>query len=117
MAIKGEKRRLGFWGERRAVKFLKKNGYVILARNYRCPFGEVDIIAQKEGVIAFCEVKTRTGVAYGMPNEAVDRQRKTRYVNCARYYFTNKKTEYTVRFDVIEILKGEINHIECAFWA
>ena len=48
MAIKGEKRRLGFLGESRAVKFLKKNGYKITERNFRCPFGEVDIIAEKD---------------------------------------------------------------------
>ena len=49
MAINGEKRRLGFWGESRAVKFLEKSGYTVLHRNFKCPFGEIDIIAQKDG--------------------------------------------------------------------
>lgn len=117
MAIKGEKRRLGFWGEHSAVKFLKRNGYKILERNYRCPFGEVDIIAARDEVIAFCEVKTRSDRTFGMPNEAVRRDRQKRYINAARYYFNGRTIDCTVRFDIIEILDGRINHIESAFTA
>lgn len=115
MAIKGEKRRVGFGGESKAARYLKRNGYKILKRNYRCPFGEVDIIAEKDGVLAFIEVKTRNSDAFGLPNEAVDRQRKMRYYNCVRYYFTGREIDCIVRFDIIEIFKGEINHIISAF--
>ena len=117
MAVNGEKRRLGFWGESKAVRYLKKKGYKILERNYRCPFGEIDIIAEKDDVVVFCEVKTRTSVNYGLPNQAVDRERKRRYVNSAKFYFMKKEKTCTVRFDVIEILNGKINHIENAFQA
>lgn len=120
MAIKGEKRRLGFWGERRACKYLKKQGYKIIERNYKCPFGEVDIIAQKDDVTAFIEVKTRTSDYFGAPNEAVDNRRKDRYKNVVRYYYAHRQTDCTVRFDIIEVMKEDkavtLNHIENAFY-
>lgn len=115
MAINGENRRLGFWGERKAAHCLKNNGYKILERNFRCPFGEVDIIAQKGDTVAFIEVKTRRSVAYGAPNEAVGRDRMNRYKNCARFYYANREFDRTVRFDIIEVTKEGVNHIENAF--
>ena len=117
MAVKGEKRRLGFFGERRAVKFLVKNGYKIVERNFRCPFGEVDIIASTGDILAFIEVKTRSGEAFGRPNEAVRRDRQRRYMNSARYYFSGREIDCVVRFDIIEVLNGRVNHIENAFTA
>ena len=116
MAVKGEKRRLGFRGESRAVKYLKSGGYKILHRNFRCPFGEVDIIAQKDDVTAFIEVKTRSNDNYGAPNEAVDNKRKQRYKNCVRFYFANREIDCTVRFDIIEGTTAGRNHIENAFY-
>lgn len=116
MAINGEKRRLGFFGENKAAKYLKRNGYKILERNFRCSFGEVDIIAKKGDVTAFIEVKTRTSDDYGAPNEAVDGRRRQRYKNCVRYYFANREIDCTVRFDIIEVTKAGINHIENAFY-
>ena len=116
MAVKGEKRKLGFRGERRAAAFLKKAGYKIIKRNFRCPFGEVDIIAQTDGVVAFIEVKTRSDDSFGAPNQAVDGRRQGRYVNCARYYFSRRQIDCTVRFDVIEVTGEGVNHIENAFY-
>ena len=115
MAIKGEKRRLGFWGESRAVKFLKKSGYTVLHRNFKCPFGEVDIIAQKDDTLCFIEAKTRSSDYFGEPNQAVNRTRQSRYINSARYYFTDREIDCTVRFDIIEVTKEGVNHIENAF--
>ncbi|MDE7379935.1 MAG: YraN family protein [Clostridia bacterium] len=116
MAVKGEKRKLGFWGERKAASFLKKAGYKIIERNYRCPFGEVDIIAEKEDTVAFIEVKTRSSDYFGAPNEAVDNKRKQRYRNCVNFYFAHRQIDFTVRFDIIEVTKEGINHIENAFY-
>ncbi|MDE6557665.1 MAG: YraN family protein [Clostridia bacterium] len=116
MAINGEKRQLGFLGETKAAAYLKKLGYEILKRNFRCPFGEVDIIAQKGDVTAFIEVKTRSNNNYGAPNEAVDNKRKQRYKNCVRFYYAHREIDCTVRFDVIEVTKDGINHIENAFY-
>lgn len=116
MAIRGEKRRLGFSGERRAAARLKRDGYKIVKRNYRCPFGEVDIIAAKEDVLAFIEVKTRSDDYFGQPNEAVGKDRQKRYKNCARFYFSGREIDCTVRFDIIEVTEEGINHIENAFF-
>ncbi len=116
MAINGENRRLGFRGEAAAAKYLKSNGYKIIKRNYKGPFCEVDIIAQKGDVLAFIEVKTRRNFNYGEPNEAVRADRQARYKNGARYYFANREINCTVRFDIIEVMPRGINHIENAFY-
>ena len=118
MAIKGERRKLGFWGESKAARFLKKNGYKILSRNFKCKAGEIDIIAQKGDAIAFVEVKTRTSDAFGEPCEAVDLTRQRRYCNAAEQYIRLNGIgleTYVLRFDIIEIKKGVLNHIENAF--
>lgn len=115
MAINGIKRRLGFFGESRAAKYLRAQGYAIVARNYRCPFGEVDIIAEKGDVIAFTEVKTRTSDEFGTPSEAVDKRRMKRYIDSANFYFSGREMDKIVRFDIIEVTKEGINHIENAF--
>ncbi len=123
MAIKDTKKdtlhnkRLGAAGENKARKFLKRAGYKIIEKNYKCPFGEVDIIAQKGDVLAFVEVKTRLSYIYGSPSQAVTRERKRRYVNAARYYFTGRQIDCVVRFDIIEVFRGQINHIENAFYS
>ena len=114
--IKGEKRKLGARGESKACKYLKRNGYKIIARNYRNPFGEIDIIASKDGVTAFIEVKTRQTDAYGTPSQAVDAARKRRYISGANYFYKDTRLDCTVRFDIIEVYRGEINHIENAFY-
>ena len=107
---------LGERGEKAAREYLKKNGWEILEKNYKNPFGEIDIIAKKDDVIAFIEVKTRLSDKYGTPSEAVGKQRKLRYIRGANYYFAGKDIDFTVRFDIIEIENGRINHIENAFY-
>ena len=120
MAVGSERdkqnKRLGKHGEEQAAKYLKLSGYTILERNFKNPFGEVDIIACKDGTVAFIEVKTRRGENYGSPSEAVDRKRMSKYIQAANYYFYGKQIDATVRFDIIEILHGEINHIDNAFY-
>ena len=117
MAIDGRhNKRLGLAGENKACAYLKKQGYKILERNYKNPFGEIDIIAKKDEVVAFVEVKTRLTDDYGAPSEAVDFKRKQRYIAGAKYYFAGKEPFVTIRFDVIEIFKGQINHIPNAFY-
>ena len=78
MDIKGVKRfnrKKGMRGERLAAKYLKRCGYKIVERNFKCPFGEVDIIARQGDVLAFVEVKARSSEDYGTPSQAVNRQR------------------------------------------
>lgn len=119
MAVKvgdgGYKKRLGARGERHAARYLKRQGYKILERNYKNPFGEVDIIARKGDVLAFIEVKTRTTDAYGSPSEAVNEARRRRYILAANHFALGKEIDLVIRFDVIEEYRGEINHIENAF--
>src|SRR5947209_7314149 len=63
--------RIGRRGEEAAAEQLKAAGYRILARNYRCPSGEIDLVAEERGVLVFVEVKTRSSAAYGSPRDAV----------------------------------------------
>lgn len=105
----------GVAGEKRAARYLARRGYKITERNLRTPFGEVDIVAERKDVLAFCEVKTRLGSGYGAPSEAVDEARRKRYINSAAYYIKDLAKEYVVRFDVIEVTGRKVNHIINAF--
>ena len=112
------KKFLGAKGELIAENFLIKKGYKILQKNYRQKFGEIDIIASKEDVINFIEVKTRSNVKYGTPAEAVNYDKQRRYREGAIYYLlTNNlsQTDTQISFGIIEILGDEINFIENAF--
>ncbi len=109
-------RKLGLKGERSARRFLKRKGYKILEKNFKSPFGEVDVIARRGEVIAFIEVKTRLTDSFGSPSQAVTPERQKRYFNAARYYFAGRQIDFVVRFDIIEVFRGEINHIENAFY-
>lgn len=108
-------KKLGNKGESQARSYLKRKGWKILEKNYKTPFGEIDIIAEKGETVAFIEVKTRLSDNYGLPSEAVSNERKLRYIRGANYYFINKVIDCTVRFDIIEVFQNEINHIENAF--
>lgn len=111
----GKNKKVGYKGEKLAAKYLKKRGYKILERNYKTPFGEADIIAKLGDMLVFCEVKTRQNDFYGAPSEAVNFKKRQRYIQAAQYYVQNG--EYPIRFDIIEVYKGEINHLENAFEA
>lgn len=108
----------GLKGEALAISYLKRKGYKILEKNYRTKFGEIDVIASKDDVVVFIEVKTRTTEAFGAPEESVTRQKQERIKKAALYYLKHLKTIPALRFDVISIeLKPEpqIEHIEYAF--
>lgn len=111
---------LGDRGEEAASRHLEDRGYTVLKRNYRKRFGEVDIIAQKEGVLVFIEVKTRSSVRFGSPGEAVDRNKRRRICAAALHYVhENDAGNLPARFDVIEIYavntEFRIRHITNAF--
>jgi putative endonuclease len=101
------KKGLGNKGEKLAVKYLKKQGYKILERNFRTPFGEADIIAQDGDEVVFLEVKTRESYTFGLPAEAVTPEKQLRYQRIARLYWLATREEPNARFDVIEVY-GEI---------
>lgn len=78
--------RLGKWGEGVAGRFLQEKGYVLLETNYRCRWGEVDIVAQEGDELVFVEVRTRRGVQYGTPEESVTAAKARRLVATAQEY-------------------------------
>lgn len=103
-------------GEILAQNYLKKKKYRILETNYHSNTGEIDIIAQQKRCIVFVEVKTRESVVCGRPSEAVDENKQFKIRKVAQAYLkANKLFDYPCRFDVIEVLDKEINHIENAF--
>lgn len=111
-------RAVGRQGEDVAVKYLKKQKYKILDRNFSCHFGEIDIVASDRSAVVFVEVKARANDKFGMPREAVNKYKQQTIVQCANYWLYNKKrVGVPVRFDVIEILNGQVNHIVDAFRA
>lgn len=93
----------GRMGEDAAAAQLEKEGYAIRERNYRCPGGEIDIIAQKDGFLAFCEVKARLpdGIP---PREAVTAAKQNRLIRAALTYLSEHPLELQPRFDVIEVV-------------
>lgn len=103
-------------GENSAVNFLEDKGYEILETNYKNKIGEIDIIAKDNDRIVFIEVKARSTAKFGYPREAVTLKKQQTIKLVAMSYLKKKgKLNSYIRFDVIEILAGEINHIKCAF--
>nr|BBH88659.1 UPF0102 protein [Thermosporothrix sp. COM3] len=95
---------LGRLGERLAAERLTRDGYQILARNFRCEYGEMDLIAREGSELVFVEVKTRRSTAYGLPEEAVDARKQQRLIRIALYYLgTHELTECSWRIDVVAV--------------
>ena len=110
------KKLLGRKGEALTAKYLKRRGYKILERNYKTPFGEADIVARSpDGYTCFVEVKTRESDAFGLPTEAVTRQKQQRYRMMAKHWCARLGTEIPVRFDVASIYEGTLEYFENAF--
>ena len=115
------RKKLGNWGEQLAAEFLKRNNYVLLAQNYRCQYGEIDIIAREKDSIVFVEVKTRNSSNFGMGLEAVNYVKIQKIKKTAMAYLSEKPLKYnSLRFDVIDINLSnsstpEIIHIKNAF--
>jgi len=111
---------LGKKGEKLAINFLIKNGYTIRDKNYRYLKAEVDIIAQKEDVLAAVEVKTRSSRDYGLPQDFVNQKKIRLLVMAIDHYVVSKDLDVNVRFDIIAIIhennKFEIEHLEDAFY-
>ena len=112
---------LGSWGEQQAVTFLRKQGVKILARNYRTPVGEIDIIGRWRKNLLFVEVKTRSNTSFGSPQEAVGLRKQQQIIRTAQWYLGREKpADLQPRFDVVAILRkadgaAEITHLTDAF--
>jgi putative endonuclease len=115
------KQQRGKAGEDLACKYLEKNNYKIIERNFYCRQGEIDIIAEDKNTkeFVFIEVKTRTNLHYGRPAEGVDSKKQKHIYNAGEYYlYKNKLKKFGIRIDVIEIYikdnSYKVNHIKQA---
>lgn len=116
--MKGRKS-LGNWGEKIAAEYLLEKGYLILERNYRSSYGEIDLIVQIDKVTVFVEVKTRSSNRFGYPEEAVTRAKMEHLFSSAQAYLqTHPEISGDWRIDVIAIARSrgvlpeEIVHFE-----
>jgi putative endonuclease len=109
--------RVGKWGETAAADHLTRRGYEIAARNVRTPYGEIDLIAQKDGFTIFVEVKARTSKAFGPPEVAVTPRKQQHMLSCAEHYAQQNEIDHW-QIDVIAVEevngKTEITHFENA---
>ncbi|MFL6160998.1 MAG: YraN family protein [Jatrophihabitantaceae bacterium] len=115
------KDQLGRYGERIAAQLLLDSGLRILETNWRCPRGEIDIIASAGRTLVICEVKTRSTSAFGEPAEAVGRAKSARLRLLATQWLAEHPGSWSeVRFDVVSVLRGphgpaQVRHLPGAF--
>ncbi len=116
------RKELGVKGEKLAAKFLRRRGYKIIQRNYRCKLGEIDIIAERDGTIVFVEVRTRQTEEFGPPQYSITAAKRNQISRVALCYIREKNlVGQSCRFDAIAITfspgsrRPEIEHIENAF--
>ena len=110
---------LGGRGESTAVDYLRQRGFKIITRNFRCPLGEIDIIAKDRGTLVFVEVKTRV-IDDIAPEEHVNHFKRHQLTKTARYYLSRYKEQPPARFDVVAIVwpegsEPQIRHMPDAF--
>jgi putative endonuclease len=116
-----ERLALGEWGEEQAAGYLQRQGMKLLHRNYRTPVGEIDIVARWRKQLVFVEVKTRRGIGFGTPQEAVGAHKQRQIIRTAQWYLQREKCgNLQPRFDVVAILcqsdgRAEIQHLPNAF--
>jgi putative endonuclease len=118
--VNNPKQLLGKEGEKAAEQYLRKKGYRIVERNYRCAAGEVDLIVLDRRVVVFVEVKTRSGHQFGTPLEAVESRKQRKMIHAAQFFISQKRLhEREARFDVVGISWPDrepvIEHIVNAF--
>ena len=116
-----ERKKLGERGEGAAAAYLERAGFEVVERNWRCPAGEIDIVALEGETLVMCEVKTRKTVSKGTPEDAVTPAKQRRYRKLASAYLQNAGlSDVAVRFDVITILviaadRALLRHHRAAF--
>ena len=104
-----EHNELGKLGEEKAVEFLTQNGYEILETNWVFDKAEIDIIAQKESVLAVVEVKTRSSIDFGLPQDFVKPKKIQLLLKAVNEYVTSNELDVEIRFDIIAIHKEKSN--------
>ena len=111
------RRELGARGEDRVAAWYESNGYSIVARNWRCRQGELDLVARRGRVVVFCEEKTRSSTAFGAPVEAVTRSKQAKIRQLAARWLEHDAPvrPREIRFDVASVLAGQIEVVQGAF--
>lgn len=111
---------LGLKGELAARRFLRKKGWKILAQNFQCRYGELDLIARDGDCLVFCEVKTRSVGMIAPPQESVTYAKQQKMIKTALYWLQSKDMDVPMRFDVIAVTADAgghlaVEHLENAF--
>lgn len=111
-----QRQALGAWGERQAARWYRDQGYSVLDQNWRTRQGELDLICQRGELLVFCEVKTRSSTAFGLPEEAVT-YAKQRRIRSLAFEWLSQHQVYSpqLRFDVAAVLGNQIRVLEAAF--
>jgi putative endonuclease len=103
-------------GEELAVEYLREQGYRIVARNFRCRVGELDIVAMDGDALVFVEVRSKRSARHGTPAETVNAAKQHRLARVAGVYLSRRRPRFdSCRFDVIGITDGRVQHIRDAF--
>jgi putative endonuclease len=110
------RQRLGALGEERAAEWYQEAGYEVVARNWRCREGEIDLVVVGRGCVVICEVKTRSSDRFGVPAEAVTPTKQARLrVLAAQFLRDQPQAQNRLRFDVASVRSGKVDVIEDAF--
>ena len=112
MSLPGE---AGAAAEALAARHLARAGYRILARNFRVPEGELDLVCVHESVLCFVEVRYRAAAEHGAPEETISWEKRQRLARAARAYLAKHPTRAACRFDVVSIVGDEVTVIQDAF--
>lgn len=120
MRTGGEKQELGRHGEALAEEFLRSQGYAIVVRNYRCVYGEIDLVARERDTLVFVEVRTQSGRQFGDPLESVTLRKQRQIARAAMHYVMRQRVaDQPLRFDVVGIrwegAQPRITHVRSAF--
>lgn len=115
--VPDRRRALGQRGEEAAAGWYRDRGYEVVARNWRCRDGELDLVARRRSLIVFCEVKTRTSSAFGLPAEAVTAAKQGRIRRLALQWLREQRglARMALRFDVAAVQGDVVEVIEGAF--
>ena len=116
--MSNRKQAVGSWGEKMAAGYLQERGYNVISRNVRTPYGEIDIVAEKDGFTIFVEVKTRTSSSLGPPEISVTARKQKHMLATAEYYAQENEIDHW-QIDVIAVegkpeTKPGITHFENA---
>jgi len=116
--MSGHRQKVGIWGENVAAGYLQERGYSLVARNFRTPYGEIDVVAHKDGFVIFVEVKTRTSKSLGPPEISVSLRKREHMLAAAEHYAQQNEIDRW-QIDVIAVegkpgMKPVITHFENA---